>query len=112
MQVAWGTAALGALPRQPSPPRPAHPHPPPTARADTSVSFRVTLSEAKMREALAAGLLDKFKLRTKISTGAAGQGHAKPSQASWTAFGGASAPQRPSAPSHAHPPTCPQPQGT
>lgn len=43
-------------------------HPP--APADTTVNFRVTLSEAKMREALAAGLLDKFKLRSKISTGA------------------------------------------
>ncbi|KAL4420378.1 hypothetical protein ABPG77_002318 [Micractinium sp. CCAP 211/92] len=36
---------------------------------DTTVSFRVTLTEGKMREALAAGLLDKFKLKTKISTG-------------------------------------------
>ncbi|KAI7839009.1 hypothetical protein COHA_007248 [Chlorella ohadii] len=36
---------------------------------DVSVKFRITLSEAKMREALAAGLLDKFKLKSKISTG-------------------------------------------
>jgi hypothetical protein len=36
------------------------------------VSFRVTLTESKMREALAAGLLDKFKLRAKISTGECG----------------------------------------
>ncbi|EFN59062.1 hypothetical protein CHLNCDRAFT_137783 [Chlorella variabilis] len=36
---------------------------------DLVVHFRVTLSESKMREALAAGLLDKFKLKTKISTG-------------------------------------------
>jgi len=47
------------------------PTPPPCALfpADVSVKFRITLSEAKMREALAAGLLDKFKLKSKISTG-------------------------------------------
>eukprot|EP00887_Chlorella_sp_A99_P005643 scaffold1.g5643.t1 len=36
---------------------------------DTHVRFVVTLPESKMREALAAGLLDKFKLKTKISIG-------------------------------------------
>lgn len=36
---------------------------------DSNVRFVVTLPEAKMHEALAAGLLDKFKLRTKISIG-------------------------------------------
>lgn len=36
---------------------------------DTSVRFVVTLTEAKMREALAVGLETKFKLTTKISCG-------------------------------------------
>ena len=50
---------------------PALPLPSPSLHlpADVSVKFRITLSEAKMREALAAGLLDKFKLKSKISTG-------------------------------------------
>lgn len=53
------------------------PGPPSTRPADVSVKFRITLSEAKMREALAAGLLDKFKLKSKISTGGqAGAGRA------------------------------------
>ena len=37
---------------------------------DASVRFVVTLPEAKMREALAAGLHAKFKLTSKISIGA------------------------------------------
>ena len=49
---------------------PTLPHCLPPTYADTTVNFRVTLTEGKMREALAAGLLDKFKLRAKISTGA------------------------------------------
>lgn len=49
---------------------------PPLLPVDTTVSFRITLTEGKMREALAAGLLDKFKLKTKISTGGAGWKHA------------------------------------
>ena len=36
---------------------------------DASVRFVITLPEAKMREALAAGLHSKFKLTTKISIG-------------------------------------------
>ena len=36
---------------------------------DTHVRFVVTMPEERMREALAAGLLDKFKLRTRVSIG-------------------------------------------
>ncbi len=38
------------------------------------VRFTVTLPEAKMREALAMGLVNKFKLTTKISIGMWGWG--------------------------------------
>jgi hypothetical protein len=46
-------------------------HSPVLARppADLTVHFRVTLTEGKMREALATGLVEKFKLKSKISTG-------------------------------------------
>ena len=43
-----------------------------------SVHFVVTLPERKMQEALATGLLEKFKLRTKVSISErAGRGRAR-----------------------------------
>ena len=54
-------------------PTPGQPRPAPAAdykehHTDVSVRFVVTLTERKMQEALATGLLEKFKLKSKIST--------------------------------------------